>query len=471
MSAPICYSNREDRRDFSAAFGDRARVVIAIKHYAHMQHIGSFLGEDSLAAVFMDEAHATACYFQDQTENEEFGNSNNKYDKLYEVARAKFKKIIYISATPQDVINVDPRIGVQSVSYLQPTALYTGYDRCEMHAVDVDDHNAAARALVRRLDGMRPIRRENRRFGVVDEHPIVVLLKMDAVKNKQQLTMQSLIAQFGARWCILNFTGDGISVYLPESVRLRGVKLSRKRDGVHSFGGQLTDVLQALAEVGVAGGVSHIAIIGYNMVAVGISIVSHYDKPQNLHLTHMLMINGADAPCANVVQAAGRIFGNFGDDITPVLYTSAEELKKLKNAMWLYEEESRRIQAAAADSETTTRRLLRPMEISAERFTKAYHRTRGVFRVVSVPIRREDINNTAVQYHTFDYLRRSERVNEILNKITVYGNWITCSEMFKPSDRNVFWHYAKSGEIVETEDRAGVYFKIVRHRRFVKIVL
>ena len=65
------------------------------------------------------------------------------------------------------------------------------------------------------------------------------------------------------------------------------------------------------------------------------SFISHYEKPENIHLTFGVVKFSKTTPVATKIQVLGRLNGNHGDDIRPVIYSSIQDRKDYINGMYL----------------------------------------------------------------------------------------------------------------------------------------
>ena len=65
------------------------------------------------------------------------------------------------------------------------------------------------------------------------------------------------------------------------------------------------------------------------------SFISHYDKPENIHLTFGVVKFSKTTPVATKIQVLGRLNGNHGDDIRPVIYSTIQDRKDYINGMYL----------------------------------------------------------------------------------------------------------------------------------------
>ena len=65
------------------------------------------------------------------------------------------------------------------------------------------------------------------------------------------------------------------------------------------------------------------------------SFISHYEKPENIHLTFGVVKFSKTTPVATKIQVLGRLNGNHGDDIRPVIYSTIQDRKDYINGMYL----------------------------------------------------------------------------------------------------------------------------------------
>ena len=81
--------------------------------------------------------------------------------------------------------------------------------------------------------------------------------------------------------------------------------------------------------------VTHIAIIAGELADRGISFVS---SEYHWHPTSMYYVPSAGATVSHIIQAAGRLCGNFDDDIPLQLFAPSETLENLKRGINLQED-------------------------------------------------------------------------------------------------------------------------------------
>jgi hypothetical protein len=146
--------------------GEKPRIIIAIKHYQHMERINELTNEFSNIVLIADEAQVSCCY--KNTDSDTYHDPSVKYDNEFVKLREASNKYIAVSATVQDVIMVDKTLYSDNIVYIPPNDYYTGILNWQFKHIEDDEKNAVVRILDE-LSVEKPIVRYDRRNNVKNE--------------------------------------------------------------------------------------------------------------------------------------------------------------------------------------------------------------------------------------------------------------------------------------------------------------
>jgi len=335
-----------------ALTGEKPRIIIAIKHYQHIERINASINEFSNVVLIADEAQVSCCY--KNIDSDTYHDPSVKYDNEFVKLRESSQKYIAVSATVQDVIMVDKTLYSDNIVYIPPNDYYTGILNWQFKHIDKDEGNAVVRIL-NELSVEKPIVRYDRRHNVTNEHPIIVLIKTERKKEDHLSLMNSFITGrlsttiTEGDWCVIVEHGECFYVYhsslVDETIMIEEKESTMKNIdddiSVHYFTSNaidISDIFQYIAYEGVKR-FQRIALISYDMCKEAISFTSHYDKPQNYHLTHGIFLLGPKTSIATATQTMNRLSGNHGDNIRPVIYTTEKTKKDVLNGFAIHDEQ------------------------------------------------------------------------------------------------------------------------------------
>ena len=334
-----------------ALTGEKPRIIIAIKHYQHIERINALVNEFSNIVLIADEAQVSCCY--KNIDSDTYHDPSVKYDNEFVKLRESSQKYIAVSATVQDVIMVDKTLYSDNIVYIPPNDYYTGILNWQFKHIENDEKNAVVRILDE-LSVEKPIVRYDRRHNVTNEHPIIVLVKTERKKEDHLTLMKYFITGRlsgtinEADWCVIVEHGECLYLYhsslVDETIMIEEKESIMKNIdddiSVHYFTSNsidISDVFQYLAYEGVKR-FQRIALISYDMCKEAISFTSHYNKPENYHLTHGIFLLGPKTSIATATQTMNRLSGNHGDNIRPVIYTLEKTKKDVLNGFAIHDE-------------------------------------------------------------------------------------------------------------------------------------
>ena len=335
----------------NAINGTKPKTVIVIKHFSHIEKINNNLTEDSKICLFIDEAQITGGY---KVKDPNYADPKVKFDT--EIAKLKdvSTKYIVVSATVQDIIQVDGNLYSDNIIYIRPNSDYLGSEQFiwkNFDTVDDDETDLLPTSILRCLREQslkEPIERYDRRHKKYDLHPINGILRYERVKDEMSQILQAFIdGSFGktitkGNWAIITDYGDGFHIWHKSlegnsKLTIENVVGEKKKNGAFFFPSEkigIDDVYQYFASGGIAK-FPRILTIAYDMCKESTSFISHYDKPENIHLTFGVVKFSKTTPVATKIQVLGRLNGNHGDDIRPVIYSTIQDRKDYINGMYL----------------------------------------------------------------------------------------------------------------------------------------
>ena len=318
--------------------GTCPRFIFVIKEYTQIERINKFLCFDSKIILILDEVHKTGAYKKD---NDIYHNENVYYDEAIVQLKENAQKIINVSATAQDFLMVSD-IYSNNIIYINPSKYHTGikdwiWDNTFTTKKDKKDDIIPESILnfLQKKSSEDLIVRYDRKNNKVDKHPHIVLCKYHRKlkKQKEMLTwFQTTVLEFAKYWTLIIYQGEGITLY-SKSLECIPIEIQNEeyisqksiiRDNAHYFSSYsknsigISDCLQYLAERGIEL-YPKILIIGFDMCCEGISYSSHYNKPQNWHLTAEIAKFPNNSTAAVQKQVLSRVNGNHGDDIKPLI--------------------------------------------------------------------------------------------------------------------------------------------------------
>ena len=336
----------------NAINGTKRKPVAVIKHFSHIEKINNNLTEDSKICLFIDEAQVTGGY---KVKDSNYADPKVKFDTEIEKLKDVSTKYIVVSATVQDIIQVDGNLYSDNIIYIRPNSDYLGSEQFIWKTFDTDDDDetdllpTSILRCLREQSSKEPIERYDRRHKKYDLHPINGLLRYERVKDEMSQILQAFIdGSFGktitkGNWAIITDYGEGFHVWHKSlegnsKLTIENIVGKKKKNGVFFFSSEkigIDDVYQFFATGGVAK-FPRILTIAYDMCKEATSFISHYDKPENIHLTFGVVKFSKTTPVDTRIQFFGRFNGNHGDDIKPVIYSTIEDKDGYMNGMYLH---------------------------------------------------------------------------------------------------------------------------------------
>lgn len=347
----------------SALKGDTPSMIITIANRTQMATIKSAIERvgDCRYVVAIDEADAVA-----------YGSDTANFRQtLNDSILSEAGRIYAVTATSFDVVFTEDRIRGSTTIVMQNKKYYKGLWNIEKYALRTDAVPANGSNLWFGNDGnLVPILRDLNDRNVYGkpvvssyshcnvEMPIITLIKNTRL-NALQLDLLKQIAHHPdlTNWEGLVYNGKGLYIFARQSRLLTNLP-GRGKVGqtVEDFknclffpGCNVSEGLQYFYKLNKKlkkrrlKRISHIAIVCGDLADRGISFVSSNYK---WHINSMYYVPSSSSSVSDMVQAAGRLTGNFNDAIPLRLYAPRECLEVLTKGILLQEEVLDRVKDA-----------------------------------------------------------------------------------------------------------------------------
>lgn len=393
----------DDDRLSLAINSEKPRFVICIKHYQHLERVNQRITDDSKICLIADEAQVSCCY-KDISNIPTYHDESVKYDKEFITLRQKSTKFIAVSATVQDIIMVEENLYSDNIVFIPQSKNYVGISLWNSNILDISEDKKddiipnSALKIITELSKTEPITRNNYRFDKEDKHPIIVLLKTERKKERHLSMLENFIEKRynndinNGNWCFIVEHGDGFYIYhdsFPnESMKIENQLSTIKDEKIHYFSSSgknvvnITDIFQFIADIGIDT-IPRVLLISYDMCKESTSFVSHYDKPNNYHLTHGIFLLNNKISVASLIQTMSRLCGNHGDDIRPTLYTTEKARSNIMNGYLTHKEQIQALMKMSEAgnvnvSEKNCKDFLENHPLFKNRVPKTYNKVKGV---------------------------------------------------------------------------------------------
>ena len=395
--------NRVKNNDLELALnGERRRIIISLKQCSHLNRINKNWTENSNICLVPDEAQSSAAY---KINTGTFHDENIQYENEFVLLKSRSKKYIPVSATVQDILMVDDKLWSDNLVYIPPNDDYRGIFNCKFVNIDVSEDEESqiiplsTCRILEELSMTEPIVRYDRRNNKIDIHPINFLAKICRKVEQQHFILSCFATKqlpkkiLNGNWTVLTLQGEGIRIY-HDSLGSKPMKIKEqesviKETGEHFFPSgfgnsiNISDIYQFLAEKGVQ---LHprIMTISYDMCCEAISFISHYDKPQNYHITHSTFKMSDTSNSSNVQQALSRSFGNHGDDIELTIYVTQKLKEKVIKGFELHDTQIKSLISLSQKGNThitsniICSEYLKSLEVMDNRVPTVYNRVKNL---------------------------------------------------------------------------------------------
>jgi len=424
----------------NALSGIKPRLIFVIKEYTQIKRLNKFLKNKNIVLI-LDEVHKTGAYKKDA---DIYHDNRIKYDESIVYMKQYAKKIINVSATGQDFIMVESLYS-DNILYIPPNEFHTGIKDwlwdIEFSTKKDKKNDIIPKSVLdflERKTSQKIIKRYDRKNKKVDLHPHIILCKYHRKleKQKEMLLWFQENEDYG-EWTIIVYQGEGITLYYKniseEPVAIKNedgeTQYSIIKDNSHYFTSNvknsigITDCLQFLAERGVTNH-SRILIIGFDMVCEGISYTSHYDKPQNWHLTGEIIKFSGNESAALQKQVLSRVNGNHGDDIKPEIAVDFKIKEKVLNSYEMTDKQIQKcIELSKTDNVEVCREYLDTIEYYKNRVPNNHYKIKTIItKTIANPNTRKErkiikeMNSSIDILHTLypeKYEKEKDKIIEI----------------------------------------------------------
>ena len=333
-----------------ALSGKTCKMIISIANDTQLTKINSALNniEESRFVICIDEADANMC-----------GNDEAAFRKKLLSIVDKAKRSYAVTATTFDLLFTQEKIESSNTIVIQPNpGVYKGLRQIELFCLDEDFDATTAnntRPFLENDPSLEPFLEfytnktpygdsfstSSTHSKHSDIHPIICLIKTTHL-NSCQDKLASLIRDsktLGKVWSTVVYNGKGITISHPgvKSMEISGKIGVEKSDGFFHFSSlAIKHALQYFYDLRITGGrVSNIAVISGDMADRGISFVS---TNYMWHLTHMYYVPPKNSSIASIVQAVGRLNGNFDDNVPLRLTAPRKTIDNLVRGIEIQEE-------------------------------------------------------------------------------------------------------------------------------------
>ncbi len=345
--------------------GNRPRIVVAIHHENHLERIyREMMMATATSVLFIDEAHKLGGYKKLADDEGDLHNPDIGYDVNISAMKEMASKVYLITATPQDIMISEPNLFIRSILWLRCPANYIGVDRWKFKRVlpEPDDSTQALIQILADLSTAQPIERVDK-FGQENKHPISVLSFSERINENQDLALQSFKHDavptcsehqvvIDSMWVVITLNQAGIKLFhqsLIGDVITIGNETIRDYHNTGEFVFQKTQIGEVFHWLAHNGGTDRFprsVIISYKSAEEGVTFCSTWsedkEEDKSWHLTHVdAMGLSRTASCSAIEQRLGRVNGNHGDGIRPIIYCTEECQEKLIKSFNLHFEQVR----------------------------------------------------------------------------------------------------------------------------------
>lgn len=424
------------------------QLFVFIDHHATMTKFYERVAETNKEFVlFIDEAHCLGGYKKLGLHGANIFNPCVKYDKVISNMKKRSEKVFLITATPQNILNVEPLLYSNNIFKVDVKDEYNGIKNIVFNIIDEDKDNIIPQntllSVVRKLSVKDVYTR--RLDGKVDYHPINLLLKVENTNMKQDLTQDFFnplknedmpqVVKDG-KWTTLVYNQKGFRLFSPNlhgDITINGKKFHQNlQTGYYRLKNlEVGDVYHYLASNGGVVKFPRIATIAYNAATEGITYCSTWNPDENYrwHLTDALFMVGKQTNAANLEQSFGRLFGNHGDDMKMNIWCGRKDKINLMKGFNLHTElveEMVNLSEPVNVKEYLINKVYFNNRVPSSIF-KIKETSRNLIKVVNPNKRKED---NAMNYrYAQNILRTTNPLFENLEEIRV-GN-ATKSELIK----------------------------------------
>ena len=323
-------------------------ITICLEHQTQLKKlVEAHKARPEEFCLIADEADAV-CY-KDNYDRERIAH----FTELSERAQ----QFIAVTATAFDMLYLERKLDNRSIYKLPVPESYKGIDHPDFSFSPLPAHfnfalECITPAIYELSESMRQFYAEISNTpvfpldnGGVNYHPVICLHKTESIIKKQIQYLAALARDpvFGKEFVVMTYNGEGVYLYSPFDIgrtisETHGSEpklayLADIHNVYHYKDMGIHQVLQYLKNLNRPDRITHIVIIGGQMVSRGLNIVS---TDYQWHLTHQIYKVSAQSTCAEDIQGC-RIFGVYRDNIPTKLFCLQKDINNITQAQQLQE--------------------------------------------------------------------------------------------------------------------------------------
>lgn len=353
------------------------KLVAAVKNRSYIVAIANETQLKKLCDAIEAARSPSYVLTIDEADQIVHGDDGANFRKFLPLLEAKAGRIYAVTATTFDLIFSEERIRSSNIIVLEPKSYYKGLCQVEMRSLEEDAAPANRRAGVFGNDpnilpwlyhqSTQTVFAQNYGQSVLNHHPIIALINSSHLNEMHQALFDHITQvdeQLRNVWGAVIYNSKGITIYHPS---LRGFskieKIGKSKgekigDGAFRFKSitykQAVDFFYNCIP---RNKVTHIAVIAGEMAKRGISFTNYI-----WHLTHMYYVPYEKTSVSDMIQAAGRLCGNFNDAYPLRLWAERSVLEDIKKGLKVQQEAITR--AKALQQETSVVEAITAMKFN-----------------------------------------------------------------------------------------------------------
>jgi hypothetical protein len=347
--------------------GKQRKTIICLWEVSHIQRVYNLIKKPSRIALFIDEAHTIGGYKNiSKTDNgEDIHNTKVQYDEVLLDLKVLCEKIFLITATPQDILMLDPDLYTYGIVFVPNGKDYRGIEDWNFKLIEEKDDIVKINMIgedckpsildvpesfinmMSELSNKTPIPRVNK-YGKEDYHPINVLAKFENT-NERQHTLIDIFREetkainekhqdiINAGWCVMTYNQFGVRLYHDSlegmSITIGSdISIDKQRNCLFTFPNvEIGEVWSWLFKNGGCKRFPRLITIAYKSAEEGITFSTNptHKNDSNIHINYVYFKSGKTTSSSKIEQSMGRCNGNHGDYIPITLWSTLKNKEKL----------------------------------------------------------------------------------------------------------------------------------------------
>lgn len=364
MNVVCADSNKQIPKLKQALSGEKPSLIICLGNKSQLFRIKNVLDniQEPRYVVAIDEADHVA-----------YGKDSAQFRYILSDSILNNAGRVYaITATSFDMIFTEDRIKNSSIIRIKPkSGIYKGINNFvkidlseKIHPLVTNKNHFESDPnllSVMREMGDNDCNHHQRKYSTRSKQPVICLFKNATQRNYQMRFLKEISTHPSLKmWCGIVFNGDGITIYHPNIMSHMVIK-GKKGKTIDDFPNVLRfsdasigDALQYFEIItkNTTIKISHIAIISDRMADRSISFVSNnynVNKQRGWRCSHMYYVPSKNATIPMLLQAVGRLCGNFDDDISGILYAPKEVCENIIKGYYIQKEMLQRVDESILD--------------------------------------------------------------------------------------------------------------------------